>query len=544
VNPTPDISAPSAGAAHLHALRADADRKLAVLLVLHFPFAVALAALHGTWITAIVVGAGLSFGTWFLAQRAAGAESTRFVVAAAFTGYSALLIHESGGMIELHFHIFSWLAFMLIYRDWRVPAAGAAMVAVHHVGFALLQRAGTGVHLVPAGRTGFVLIAVHAAFVVFEAVVLVLLARELERDTVEMADMQAAEAAERERLQRLADALARRDLTVADDADAASSALVDGIGQVAELVRAIQVNAGEVSGTAREVGAASADSERSSTEVASAVTDIATNADKQARLVAATSTGAGEAAAAVARALEAAEAAAGSAREALADAERGIVTADEARDAMRAVEESADAIAQASDALARRSGEIGGFVDTITSIAEQTNLLALNAAIEAARAGESGRGFAVVADEVRKLAEQSREAAESTARLVDEIGGMTRRVVELAGDGAQRTAAGSDTVGRSRGAFEGIAAQVREVAGRVDAIAGASRDAASYADGNRDAMAELAELAESASASTQQVSAATQETLATASQLSGSAERLGAAADALEGLVVQFTVAA
>jgi methyl-accepting chemotaxis protein len=211
---------------------------------------------------------------------------------------------------------------------------------------------------------------------------------------------------------------------------------------------------------------------------------------------------------------------------------------------MRAVEESAEAIAQASDALARRSGEIGGFVDTITSIAEQTNLLALNAAIEAARAGESGRGFAVVADEVRKLAEQSREAAESTARLVDEIGGMTQRVVELAGDGAERTAAGSDTVSRSRGAFEGIAVQVREVAGRVDAIADASRDAAVHADGNRDAMTQLAELAESASASTQQVSAATQETLATASQLSGSAERLGAAADALEGLVVQFTVAA
>ena len=121
---------------------------------------------------------------------------------------------------------------------------------------------------------------------------------------------------------------------------------------------------------------------------------------------------AGEAASAVERALRAAEAAAEAAAAALADAERGMGTADDARAAMTAVEESAAAITEASSALVRRSAEITGFVGTITTIAEQTNLLALNAAIEAARAGESGKGFAVVADEVRKLAEQSAEAAQ------------------------------------------------------------------------------------------------------------------------------------
>ena len=38
-------------------------------------------------------------------------------------------------MIEMHFHIFAILAFLLLYRDWRVPVAGAVVVALHHVLF-------------------------------------------------------------------------------------------------------------------------------------------------------------------------------------------------------------------------------------------------------------------------------------------------------------------------------------------------------------------------------------------------------------------------
>ena len=66
------------------------------------------------------------------------------------------------------------------------------------------------------------------------------------------------------------------------------------------------------------------------------------------------------------------------------------------------------------------SAAIVAIVHAMDDVATQTNVLALNAAIEAARAGESGRGFAVVAQEVRSLSTRSAEAAQSTARLIED----------------------------------------------------------------------------------------------------------------------------
>ena len=91
-------------------VRRAADRMLSLLLVLHLPAAFGLAALHGTWIAAVVVGGGVSAGAYFLVQRAPGAFSTRLFIALGLMTYSALFISQSHGLIEMHFHIFGALA--------------------------------------------------------------------------------------------------------------------------------------------------------------------------------------------------------------------------------------------------------------------------------------------------------------------------------------------------------------------------------------------------------------------------------------------------
>lgn len=80
--------------------------------------------------------------------------------------------------------------------------------------------------------------------------------------------------------------------------------------------------------------------------------------------------------------------------------------------------------------LRKASQDIGEIVEVISKIAEQTSLLSLNASIEAARAGESGAGFAVVASEVKGLANETSQATDHIASIVDNLRRHTTVSVE------------------------------------------------------------------------------------------------------------------
>ncbi len=166
---------------------ADADRLLgwvgagvaAVVLVVGM-------ALGQAGVAFLVVLPTLAAGAWLIGAHA-GSLPTRLFVGAAFMVLSAGLIQVAGGMIEMHFAIFVLLAFLLIYRDWRPIVLAAAVIAVHHLGFALAQAQGLGLRVFPdtaglgtAQLYGLVL--VHAGFVVAETAVLVLLALRLRRE--------------------------------------------------------------------------------------------------------------------------------------------------------------------------------------------------------------------------------------------------------------------------------------------------------------------------------------------------------------------------
>src|SRR5262249_44084770 len=168
----------------------------------------------------------------------------------------------------------------------------------HHLGFMVLQDSGAGVWVMPASHLSFGMVLLHAVFVVFETVVLVILSLSLERETLDVAALRVGDAVERAQLAVVAEALERRDLSAASVAggEGAAAILRSGIGHVATLVETIQSTALEISETSREVSSASADSERSSGEIASAVGSVASATEVQARLVIEAGSAAGDAA--------------------------------------------------------------------------------------------------------------------------------------------------------------------------------------------------------------------------------------------------------
>ena len=52
--------------------------------------------------------------------------------------FSAIYIQQHLGRIEMHFHVFIGLAFLLLYKD-LIPLLTATLTALHHLAFSYCQ---------------------------------------------------------------------------------------------------------------------------------------------------------------------------------------------------------------------------------------------------------------------------------------------------------------------------------------------------------------------------------------------------------------------
>lgn len=115
------------------------------------------------------------------------------------------------------------------------------------------------------------------------------------------------------------------------------------------------------------------------------------------------------------------ETAASSAKQANNTTAEGVAAVEDTINGIQQQVENSRRDAEYIHALVEQADNVGTIVNTIDDIASQTNLLALNAAIEAARAGEAGKGFAVVADEVRALASRTSTSTQEITKMVTKI---------------------------------------------------------------------------------------------------------------------------
>lgn len=128
-----------------HAVAVRIDRTLAVLLVLEWIIAIEMALVISplTWLGSLssthahvwaAVGCGglLCSLPCVLVLINPGRIMNRHLIAVAQMLMSALWIHLTGGRIETHFHVFGSLAFLSLYRDWKVLVPATLSIAADH----------------------------------------------------------------------------------------------------------------------------------------------------------------------------------------------------------------------------------------------------------------------------------------------------------------------------------------------------------------------------------------------------------------------------
>lgn len=389
-----------------------ADRIMLVVLWLMFFYALGLAAWHGTWGQALVVGGITVAVMTLLHQLIPGRRLLRCCMGAAFMVMSALNVNQSYGMLEMHFGIFVLLAFLVYYRDWLPIVVAAAVIAVHHLVFFALQSRGVEVAVIPDGSWPRIFL--HAFYVVLESAILIYLAQQTYVDAQENLALMttAAHLTQQDdgvdlryRSPATGEVAARFNhfLDLLDELVSAVIADTQGLTEMGEQL-------GHATGHLRD-GAQRQEAEisymsKAMQQMSSAIDSVAAHADQAAH----------------------------SAQAANQQATEGSRAVNHIRGEIESLAQHIAGTDREVQSLASQVGHIGKVLEVIRSIAEQTNLLALNAAIEAARAGDQGRGFAVVADEVRNLAQKT---ALSTAEIQDIIGRLqhsSRLATEAMGD--------------------------------------------------------------------------------------------------------------
>lgn len=403
----------------LQGFYAQSDRIMIGLLWALFIYSLALAGWNNTWTEAIVIGLPAALVPTALYFLVKGTLITRSSVAAAFMIFSALTIHQGHGMIELHFIIFVLLAFLLQYKDWIPVIVGTLIIAVHHLGFNYLQEWGFGVYIFPA-RTGIDLVIIHAAFVVFEAVVLVYLnfkgGQEL-KASIEIQQIGSHLAIK----DGIIDLSYRQENPASQFAHDFNDFMLHTHKTLIEVMGAstqISSSTAEMNDVASQNHSRATDQQQQIEQVATAINEMTATVQEVAQNTA-----------------SAAEAAVNADNE----AGNGQNIVNQTLDSINKLENTVSNATQVVAELEKDSQNIGAVLDVIKSIAEQTNLLALNAAIEAARAGEQGRGFAVVADEVRTLASRTQQSTSEIEEMIARLQSGTQNAVQAMQEGRDQT---------------------------------------------------------------------------------------------------------
>ena len=163
-----------------------ADLFMLKLVLFHwFIVSTVTAFLFNAYLLGFVGGAILSAITYYSYISFKGTQNFRYVIALVLLTFSIIMMQQSLGRIEMHFHIFAALSFLVIYKDYKILSFGSIFIIMHHLIFNYLQEYNVVIFDTPIiifnYGCGLDIVLLHGAFVILEWFVLHKIVKNMDR---------------------------------------------------------------------------------------------------------------------------------------------------------------------------------------------------------------------------------------------------------------------------------------------------------------------------------------------------------------------------
>ncbi len=300
--------------------------------------------------------------------------------------------------------------------------------------------------------------------------------------------------------------------------------------------------ASDLSSSSQELSASSEEISASADQVGNAIEEVASGAEEQTAQIEETKGSVDNLSNKITNVEERSEDMDKKADDVMNNIKEGNQSINDSIEQVKEVKNQSSAVSTKINELGTLSQKIGDIVELINRISAQTNLLALNAAIEAARAGEAGRGFSVVADEIRELAEESSDATEQIAVLIDDIQAGVDDTIQQMDKAEEAVSDGVNAIQTTESSFNEINEAAGSLRKLIADISGAAEEMADSSSKVESAIDEIASVSGQTSSNAEEVAASSEEQSASTEEIVNASESLAAMAQKLSTTVNKFNI--